>query len=140
MWTNRIWNTFCCPNNSRKISFRLSENVSWFFSVHFLEKKEDQIHVFKIIILSRTKLIKRSDNASVLSGKRTIMCEKYFADVLGIKLLMRDYSEVQCGKSVCDRLSGSAKLRMRAFMNAGNDVMTAIDIKKGTFKNYLIES
>jgi hypothetical protein len=68
------------------------------------------------------------------------MCEKYFADVLGIKLLMRDYSEVQCGKSVCDRLSGSAKLRMRAFMNAGNDVMTAIDIKKGTFKNYLIES
>ncbi len=44
---------------------------------------------------------------------------------------MRDYSEVQCGKSVCDRLSGSAKLRMRAYVNSGNDVMNAFDIKKG---------
>jgi hypothetical protein len=70
------------------------------------------------------------------------MCEKYLANVLGIELLMRDYSEIQCGKSVCDRLSSSAKLRMRAFMNAVNDVMTAIHIKKGTctFKNYLIRS
>lgn len=44
---------------------------------------------------------------------------------------MRDYSEIQCGKSICDRLSGSAKLRMKAYINSGNDVMNASDIKKG---------
>ena len=77
-----------------------------------------------------TKLIKRSDNASVPAGHCTIQCEKILSDTIGIKLLMRDYSEVQYGKSVCDRISGSAKLRMRAFINAGNDVVTAHDIKK----------
>ena len=44
---------------------------------------------------------------------------------------MRDYSEIQCRKSICDRLSGSAKLRMRAYINSGNDVTNASDIKKG---------
>ncbi|CAF4591160.1 unnamed protein product [Rotaria sp. Silwood2] len=78
-----------------------------------------------------TKLIKRSDNASVLSGSNTIFLEKIFADKLSMKLLMRDYSEIQDGKCMCDRCSGSAKLRLRAFMNAGNDVMNAVDIKKG---------
>ncbi len=84
-----------------------------------------------LLISLSTKLIKRSDNASVLAGHSPIHCEKFFCDSLGIKLLMRDYSEVQCGKSVCDRLSGSAKLRMRAYVNSGNDVMNAFDIKKG---------
>ena len=87
-----------------------------------------------------TKLIKRSDKASVLSGQYTIRFEKLLCDRLGIKLLMRDYSEDQCGKSVCDRLSGSAKLHMKAYMNAGNDIVTAVDMKKGTFKNYLNDS
>ncbi|CAF4613272.1 unnamed protein product [Rotaria socialis] len=76
------------------------------------------------------KLIKRSDNASVLAGQSTIQCENFFSNSLGIKLLMRDYSEIQCGKSVCDRMSGSAKLRMRAYINAGNDVESAFEIKK----------
>jgi hypothetical protein len=48
---------------------------------------------------------------------------------------MRDYSEVQNGKCDCDRLSGSGKLRLRGFMNAGNDVMNAVDIKKGKLRN-----
>ena len=50
---------------------------------------------------------------------------------------MRDYSEVQCGKCICDRLSGSAKLCLRAFMNAGNDVMNASHIKKGKLTNII---
>lgn len=83
-----------------------------------------------------TKLIKRSDNASVLAGQSTIRYEKILCDNLGIEIIMRDYSEVQSGKSICDRLSGAAKLRMRAFMNAGNNVLTAVDVKKGTSKNY----
>ena len=75
-------------------------------------------------------MIKRSDNASVLAGHSTLHCDKIFTDSLGIKLIMRDYSEVQCGKSICDRLSGSAKVRMKAYINFGNDVIDASDIKK----------
>ena len=84
-------------------------------------------------------MIKRSDNASVLAGHSTLHCDKIFTDSLGIKLIMRDYSEIQCGKSICDRMSGSAKLRMRAYINAGNDVTNASDIKKSIqIKLYLI--
>lgn len=81
--------------------------------------------------LFSSKLIKRSDNASVLAGHATLYCDKIFTDSLGIKLIMRDYSEIQSGKSICDRLSGSGKLRMKAYINSGNDVMNASDIKKG---------
>ena len=87
-----------------------------------------------MFIYLSTKLIKRSDNASVLAGNITVQYEKTLCNSLGIGLLMRDYSEVQCGKSVCDRMSGSAKLRRRAYINAGNHVMKAFDIKKGNKK------
>ncbi|CAF1458184.1 unnamed protein product [Adineta steineri] len=76
------------------------------------------------------KLIKRSDNASVLAGQNTIQCEKTFAESLGIKLLIRDYSEVQSGKSVCDRMSGSGKVLSKGYNNSGNNILNAFDIKK----------
>ena len=50
---------------------------------------------------------------------------------LGIELLTRDYSEVQKGKGICDRVCGMAKARMRTWMATGNDLKNAIDIKEG---------
>ena len=50
---------------------------------------------------------------------------------LGIDLLTRDYSEVQNGKDICDRVCGVAKNRMRSWIAAGNDLMNAHDIKEG---------
>ena len=102
------------------------------FSVHLYVRK--YVQALNLSIYYSKKLIKRSDNASVLIGHATIQCEKRFSDSLGIKLLIRDYSEVQCGKSICDRLSGSAKLRMRAYINSRNDVTNAFDIKRGIIK------
>lgn len=67
----------------------------------------------------------------MLAGHHTIYFEKTLANDLGVELLMRDYSEVQCGKSVCDRISGTAKLRLRSYINSGNNVLSALDIKKG---------
>jgi hypothetical protein len=84
------------------------------------------------------KIIKRSDNASVLGGHATFEAEKVFCNQLGIQILIRDYSEVQRGKSICDRMSGAAKLRMRAWVNAGNNLSNASDIKKG-MPFYIIE-
>ena len=50
---------------------------------------------------------------------------------LGIILKMRDYSETQKGKDICDRICGVAKSRMRSWMNSGNDLCNAVDIKEG---------
>lgn len=50
---------------------------------------------------------------------------------LGIDLLTRDYSEVQKGKDICDRVCGVAKGRMRSWIATGNDLLNAHDIKEG---------
>ena len=45
--------------------------------------------------------------------------------------MTRDYSEVQKGKDICDRVCGVAKVRMRSWVVIGNDLLSAIDIKEG---------
>ncbi|CAF3873247.1 unnamed protein product, partial [Rotaria sp. Silwood2] len=50
---------------------------------------------------------------------------------LGVDLLTRDYSEVQKGRDICDRVCGVAKNRMRSWVATGNDLMNAHDIKEG---------
>ncbi|CAF3392155.1 unnamed protein product [Rotaria sp. Silwood2] len=72
------------------------------------------------------KLHKRTDNAGNFSSYGTAEAEK-----LGIKLITRDYSEVQKGKDICDRVCGVAKNRMRSWIAAGNDLLNVHDIKEG---------
>ena len=50
---------------------------------------------------------------------------------LGLDLLTRDYSEVQKGKDICDRICGVAKDRMRSWIATGNNLLHAHDIKEG---------
>jgi hypothetical protein len=76
--------------------------------------------------------VKRSDNASVLGGHSTPEGEKIVADAVGLSIILRDYSECQAGKDICDRVYGAAKSRLKASMHAGNDVISASDMKKGT--------
>ena len=44
---------------------------------------------------------------------------------------MRDYSEVQKGKDVCDRVCGTGKSRVRTWHYSGHDISNAFDIKEG---------
>jgi hypothetical protein len=78
-----------------------------------------------------SSLIKRSDNASILAGHATSEAEWILSKLAGLKLIMRDYSEIQSGKDVCDRIAGAAKMRMKAFLNAGHDVTSSSEIKRG---------
>ncbi|CAF1019727.1 unnamed protein product [Didymodactylos carnosus] len=77
------------------------------------------------------KLIKRSDNASVLGGHSTAEAEKILHEQVGITLLERNYSEVQHERDICDRLAGAAKMRLKSYVNSGNNVLTVHDIKRG---------
>ena len=45
--------------------------------------------------------------------------------------MTRDYSEVQKGKDICNRVRGVAKARMRSWAANGNDLLCANDIKEG---------
>ena len=49
---------------------------------------------------------------------------------LRIELLTRDYSEVQNGKDICDRVCDVVKARMRSWVATGNDLLNTIDIKE----------
>ncbi|CAF1475523.1 unnamed protein product, partial [Didymodactylos carnosus] len=73
----------------------------------------------------------RSDNASVLGGHSLAEAEKILHEQVGITLLKRDYSEVQQGRDICDRLAGAAKMRLKSYMKSGNNVLTTHDIKRG---------
>ena len=48
-----------------------------------------------------------------------------------MKLLTRDYGEVQKGKDICDRVCGMAKARMCSWIATDNDLKNAIDIEEG---------
>jgi hypothetical protein len=78
-----------------------------------------------------TSFVKRSDNASILAGQATPEGEWVLSKLAGIDLLMRDYSEIQSGKDICDRISGAAKMRMKAYLHAGHDVTNASHVKLG---------
>ncbi|CAF3292691.1 unnamed protein product [Rotaria sp. Silwood2] len=77
------------------------------------------------------KLHKRTDNASNFSSHGTPEAEKVICKRLGIDLITRDYSEVQKGRDICDRVCGVAKNRMRSWIAIGNDLLNAHDIKEG---------
>ena len=46
------------------------------------------------------------------------------------KLCRLDFSEPQWGKDQCDRDSAVVKRKIRSYLNAGNDVISAMDVKK----------
>ena len=46
-------------------------------------------------------------------------------------MITRDYSEVQKGKDICDRICGVAKNCMRSWINSGNDLCNAMGEKEG---------
>ncbi|CAF1620938.1 unnamed protein product [Adineta ricciae] len=77
------------------------------------------------------KLHKRTDNAGNFSSHSTPEVEKVICERMGIELLTRDYSEVQKGEDICNRMFGVNKARMRSWEASGNDLLSAIDIKEG---------
>ena len=50
-------------------------------------------------------------------------------DRTGVKISRYDFSEPQAGKDICDRPIAAVKSHMRRFLNEGNDVKTASDMK-----------
>ena len=71
----------------------------------------------------------RNDNATCYSGSSVLMAKKEVCDKVGMKLLSLDFNEAQKGKDQCDRDGAIVKRCICSFVNSGNDVVNAKDVK-----------
>lgn len=71
----------------------------------------------------------RSDNAGCYHNAFLILSLPSIGERAGIRILRYDFSDPQAGKDVCDRRIATLKSHMRRFINEGNDVNTAQEMK-----------
>jgi len=70
-----------------------------------------------------------SDNAGCYHCAYMILSLPSLGERVGIKLTRFDFSDPQAGKDICDRRIAATKSHMRRFLNEGNDIQTASDMK-----------
>ena len=90
---------------------------------------ENDLRTFLVDFPNIKSLYCRNDNATCYSGAAVLMGKKEVCDKLGIKLKSLDFNEAQKGKDQCDRDGAVAKRCIRSFVNSGNDVVNAKDVK-----------
>ena len=76
------------------------------------------------------KLLIKSDNAGCYSAGSAFQAEWKICKTLGITLERHDFNEPQCGKDQCDRESDIARKLMRTYVDEGNNILDANDIKE----------
>lgn len=71
----------------------------------------------------------RSDNAGCYHCASTIVGAKVLGNKAGVALKRMDFSDPQGGKGACDRKAATIKSHMQIYLNAGNDIETAVQMK-----------
>ena len=71
----------------------------------------------------------RSDNAGCYHNAFLILSLPSIGERAGIRILRYNFSDPQAGKDICDRRIATLKSHMRRFINEGNDINTAKDMK-----------
>ncbi|KAK3729002.1 hypothetical protein QZH41_002240 [Actinostola sp. cb2023] len=71
----------------------------------------------------------RQDNAGCYHSSNTIIASPAIEASTGVKMERIDFSDPQGGKGAADRMAATAKSHIRLFINEGNDVTTAIQMK-----------
>ena len=77
----------------------------------------------------------RSDNAGCYHCGYLLLSLPSIGDRTGVKITRYDFSEPQAGKDICNRRVAGLKSHMRRFLNEGNDIKTASDVKTA-FESY----
>ena len=71
----------------------------------------------------------RSDNAGCYHCAFLLLSLPSLGQRVGIWIARYDFSEAQAGKDICDRRAAALKNHIRRYINEGNNVKTAIDMK-----------
>lgn len=72
----------------------------------------------------------RSDNAGCYHAAQLILSLQGLSKRVGIKVRRYDFSDPQSGKDICDRRIATMKTHMRRYLNEGNDINSASDMKR----------
>ena len=83
----------------------------------------------KAIYSNLSEAFLRSDNAGCYHNAYLILSLSSLGECVGIRIFRYDFSDPQAGKDVCDRRIATLKSHMRRFINEGNDINTANDMK-----------
>ena len=81
----------------------------------------------------------RQDNAGCYHSSSTILSCPVISACTGVKICRIDFSDPQGGKGAADRLAATCKSHMRIFINEGNDVTTAQQLKDALMSHGGIE-
>ncbi|XP_078368927.1 uncharacterized protein LOC144652746 [Oculina patagonica] len=119
---------------------RLDGVLQWQGFVHIIQTcKQESSSVVKIMqdVLRAIKLENneirrayfRQDNAGCYHSSSTILACPLISTSTGIKIQRIDFSDPQGGKGAADRLAATCKSHVRIFINEGNDVTTADQLK-----------
>ena len=71
----------------------------------------------------------RSDNTSCYHCAFLLLSLPSLGERIGVRIARYDFSEAQAGKDICDRRAAALKSHIRRYINEGNDVKTASDMK-----------
>ena len=71
----------------------------------------------------------RSNNAGCYHNAYLILSLPSLGERVGIRIFRYDYNDSRANKDVCDRRIATLKSHMRRFINEGNDINTANDMK-----------
>ena len=81
----------------------------------------------------------RSDNAGCYHNKTLVIILNFLAKKYKHTLKRYDFCEPQTGKDICDRKIAQAKLAINSFIQKGNNVESALDIKKAILSSNSID-
>ena len=71
----------------------------------------------------------RSDNAGCYHCGPLMLAIPGISKRVGVTIRRYDFSDPQSGKDICDRRIATMKSHMRRYLNEGNDIKTASDMK-----------
>ena len=77
----------------------------------------------------------RSDCAGSYASSDVLIPLKHMETLTAVSVRRYDFSEPQAGKGPCDRSSAHQKSHVTRYLNEGNDVMNALDIKRALESN-----
>lgn len=90
---------------------------------------EHTLATLKALKPNLSQVYLRSDNAGCYHCAYLLLSLPGIGDRTGVKIARYDFSEPQAGKDICDRRTAVLKSHMRRFLNEGNDLKSASDMK-----------
>lgn len=101
-------------------------NQNWFSVASIIE---DSLTTMKRQKPRLHEAFLRSDNAGCYHCAFLLLSLPSLGQRVGVRIARYDFSEAQAGKDICDRRAAALKSHIRRYINEGNDVKTASDMK-----------